>query len=60
MKSSKQKEYENIEINIIKDVRNFSRLKNKKKKERNDVAINGIKNLFRLKKENKAVKDRII
>ena len=32
MKSSKQKEYENIEINIIKDVRNFSRLKNQKKK----------------------------
>ena len=33
---------------------------NNLKKETNDSAIKGIRNLFRLKKENKAIKGRII
>ena len=32
----------------------------KPKKETNDAAIKGIRNLFRLKKENKAIKYRIL
>ena len=59
MKSSRIKEYKNIEKNIIKDVRNIFILK-KLKKSTNDVAINRIRNLFRLEKENKAIKARII
>ena len=39
------------------DVRNLFRFK-KTEKETNDAAIKGIKNRFRLKKENKAIKDR--
>ena len=42
--------------NIIKDVRNLSRLKN----ETHDTTIKDVRNLFRLSKENKAVKDRVI
>ena len=60
MKSSRIKEYKNIEKkNIIKDVRNIFILK-KLKKSANDVAINRIRNLFRLENENKAIKARII
>ena len=44
------------EDNIIKDVRNLSRLKN----ETHDTTIKDVRNLFRLSKENKAVKDRVI
>ena len=44
------KEYKIIEENIIKDGRNPFRLK-KLKKAANDAAINGIRNLFRLKKK---------
>ena len=42
--------------NIIKDIRNFFRLK----KELNYTAIKNIRNLFRLEKETKAVKGRIL
>ena len=44
------------EENIIKDIRNFFRLK----KQLNYTAINDIRNLFRPGKETKAVKDRIL
>ena len=44
------------EENIIKDIRNFLRLK----KQLNYTAINDIRNLFRPGKETKAVKDRIL
>ena len=44
------------EENIIKDIRNFFRLK----KELNYTAIKDITNLFRLEKETKAIKDRIL
>ena len=63
MKSSRLKEYENIEKNIIKYVRNLFRLKKTKKrikKETNEVTVKDIRNLFRLTKENKAIKERII
>ena len=52
-------EYENIEENIIKHVRNLFKLK-KLKKETNDAIIKGIRSLFRLKKETKAIKDTMI
>ena len=42
------------EENIIKDIKNFSRLK-----KLNYAAIKDIKNLFRLEKETKAIKDGI-
>ena len=44
------------EENIIKDVRNYFRLK----KELNYTAIKDIQNLFRLDKDTKAIKDRIL
>ena len=44
------------EKNKIKDVRSHFRLK----KELNYTAIKGIKNSFRLEKETKAIKDRIL
>ena len=56
MKSSGLEKDQNIENNIIKDVRNLCRLK----KEINDMAIKDVKNLFRLKKENESIKDSII
>ena len=34
-------------------------MKKKIKKETNDATVKGIQNLFRLKKENKVIKDRI-
>ena len=43
MKSPTFEEYKKIKENIIKDVRNFARLK-KLKKEANDAAIKGIRN----------------
>ena len=44
------------EENIIKDIRIIFRLK----EELNYTAIKNIKNLFRLEKETKAIKDRIL
>ena len=58
MKSSRLEKDENIEENIIADVRNLFRLNNLKKE--TNAAIKGIWNLFRLKKENKAVKYRTL
>ena len=55
IKGSRLEEDKNRE-NIIKDVGNLFRL-NKLKKETNDTSITGIRNLFRLKKENKVIKD---
>ena len=43
------------EENMIKDIRNLSRIK----KEQNYTGIKSITNLFRLKKETKTIKDRI-
>ena len=48
MNSSTLEEYKNIKENIIKDVRNLSRLK-KLKKDTNDASVKAIGNLFRLK-----------
>ena len=59
MKCSTLEEDTNTEKNIIKDVRNRFRLKNLKE-ETNDAAIKCIRNISILKKENKAIKDRII
>ena len=47
------------EENIIKSVRNLSRL-DKLKKEAIDTTIKDIRNLLRLEKKNKENKDRII
>ena len=44
------------EENIVKDVRNLLRLK----KELNYTEIKGISNLFRLEKQIKGIKDRIL
>ena len=55
MKSSRLGRENNIEKNIIKDVRNLFRLK-KLKKETNDTAIKVIRNLFRLKRKIKQLK----
>ena len=41
--------------NIIKYIRNLSRLE-KLKNEKNDAAVKGIRNLFRLEIENKPIK----
>ena len=59
MKSSRLEENNDMEENIIIDVRNLFRLKNLKKAT-NDAAIKGTRNLFRLKKVNKAIKYRIL
>ena len=56
IKGSRLEEDKNREENVIKDVGNLFRL-NKLKKETNDTSITGIRNLFRLKKENKVIKD---
>ena len=56
MKNSRLGEGETIESNIIKDARNLFR----QQKEIDRSAIKGIKNLSRLNKENKAIKDRVI
>ena len=56
---SRLEEDKNIEGNIIKDVRNLLKLK-KLKRNTNDAANKGIGNLFRLKKENKAINYRIL
>ena len=56
IKGSRLEEDKNREENIIKDVGNLFRL-NKLKKETNDTSITGIRNLFRVKKENKVIKD---
>ena len=47
------------EENIIEDMGNLFRL-NKPKKVKYHLGIEGIKNIFRLEKENNAIKDRII
>ena len=56
IKGSRLEEDKNREENVIKDEGNLFRL-NKLKKETNDTSITGIRNLFRLKKENKVIKD---
>ena len=56
MKNSRLGEGETMESNIIKDARNLFR----QQKEIDHSAIKGIKNLSRLNKENKAIKDRVI
>ena len=58
METSRPKEGENIEEHLIHDVRNHFRLK--KLKEETIGTTKDIRNLFRPKKENKEVKDRII
>ena len=50
MKRSRSHKDKNIEINVIKDIRNHSTLK-KLKSKTNDAATKGIRNLFRLKKK---------
>ena len=59
MESSRPEEDENMEGNIIKDVRNHFRLK-KLKNETIDMTIKDKRNVFRLKKENEEIKERII
>ena len=44
---------ENIEENIIKDVKNLFRLNKLQKEANNDDVINGVRNIFRLKKRKK-------
>ena len=51
-----EKDNKNIQINIIKNVRNLVRLK----KEIIESTIKHKTNRFRLKKENEAIKDRVI
>ena len=58
-KSSWFEEDNNIEDSIINDGRNLFTSK-KLKKETNDAPIKGTRNLFKLKKENEALKGRII
>ena len=52
MESSSIEEDKNIEENIIREVKNFFRLK----KEINDNAIKDIRNISGLEKENRAIK----
>ena len=56
MKSSRLEEDKNMEQNIIKDVRYIFKLK-KLKKETNDARFKHLRNLFRLKIENKVIKN---
>ena len=51
---------ENIEENIIKDLKNLFRLNKLQREANNDAVINGVRNIFRLKKEMKALKDTLI
>ena len=61
MKSSRPEEYRYIEENIIRDERKIFRLRKlKKNPKKHDATIEGITNLFWLKKENKAIKCRIL
>ena len=53
-------DHDNIEENIIKDVKNLFRLNKLQKQANNDAAINGVRNIFRLEKEMKAIKDTLI
>ena len=55
MESSRPEEDENMEGNIIKDVRNHFRLK-KLKNETIDMTIKDKRNVFRLKKRMKKLK----
>ena len=57
-KSPRLEEYKHMEESILKDVGNIFKL-NKIEKTK-VVAIKGIRNPFSMKKENKAIKDRII
>ena len=54
-KSPRPEEHENMEEKIIRYVKNLFIL-NKLKKETNDAAIKGIRNLFRLEKKIKELK----
>ena len=56
IKISSLQEDKDIEKNIIKDVINWKKIK----QETNDAGIKGMRNLFRLKKENEAIKHRIL
>ena len=56
MNSLKLEKDKKGEGNMIKDVKNIFRLK----KEVNNNTVNSIKYLFRPRKENEAIKDRII
>ena len=47
------------EENIVKDVRNLSRLK-KLKKETTDTTAKDIRNIFRLEKENEEIEYRVL
>ena len=53
------KRFKKIENNIIKNVRNLSRLK-KEMKSIKSRAIGDVGNLFRLKKDKKPIKNRVI
>ena len=55
MKSPSLEKDKKMEDNITKDVRNLFRIE-----KINDTAIKNIRNLFRQKKENEAIKDRVI
>ena len=59
MKGLRLQEYKNFKENLIKDVRNLFRMK-KTKKETNNPAVKGRRNLFCIKIKNKAIKERII
>ena len=59
MKSSRSHKDKNIEINVIKDIRNHSKLK-KLKSKTNDAATKGIRNLFRLKKKIKQLNTKCL
>ena len=59
MKILRLEEDNNIEENIIKDIKIFLEWK-KLKEEKNDATIKCIRNIFRLKRENKAIKCRIL
>ena len=58
MKSSRLEEDKNIKEKIIKDVRNLFKLEKKLKNKQIDTTIKVVRNIFRLKKENKVIKDR--
>ena len=59
MKSSRSHKDKNVEINVIKDIRNRSKLK-KLKSKTNDAATKGIRNLFRLKKKIKQLNTKYL
>ena len=56
MQSLRLEKYKIKQNSIIKDLKNFFRLK----QEINDAAIKNIINIFRQEKKNEAIKDRVI